>query len=663
MPEPTANDVRGDAPLEDLRNELKLLREENEFLTHAAENIHLLNAVAEYMALRPESEGVFSTLMESLAAVKECDHLALLAVDGGFRLVEEYPHRDASTRPWRSHPLPTNYRDINTREISLIRVLDEAGFWHDVARDLWAPREIDRMLVLPFFRQSRPYRILILTLPTDETDDLSGFLSILERIRDLVESRVRMNEMIAEINTLNDQLRRKLARELAINADLREQVATEVTFDSKTGLLSRYGFFEKFAEIIGTGDHRHFAVMKVNINRFATVNHTMGTDAGDVIIRVTAQRIQRALRYTDLLARVGSDHFLILLVQERDEERGSREIQIAHHIFDEMDTPFALHGKEVLLSISIGITYPAPDREIVPEKLVDEAHEAMVIAKEKNESKFEIYSGSVAAGSRTEKLLEIDLWKGIKDDAFFMLFQPIVSLETGRVAKLESLVRWDHPTLGQVAPSRFIPIADKTGLIVELGNWILHDVARTLRVLDERYPQNPEVPVSVNVSVKQLIARGFVESIRELNSTLSRTSWKLGIEITESELIRYFDKTKEVLENISSTGIAISLDDFGTGYSSLSYLPNLQYDSIKIPREFIKAITENRSHRNIVKAVIDLAHTLDKEVIIEGVETKEQLTLVKGLEADYVQGYYFLKPATEAEIIDRLRHDTFRFAL
>ncbi|MCG8479228.1 MAG: bifunctional diguanylate cyclase/phosphodiesterase [Spirochaetales bacterium] len=649
--------------MEDLHDELKLLRDENEFLTHAAENIHLLSVVAEHIALRSESEGAFPALMESLAEVKECDYLALLAVEGALRLIEEYPPRDRALGSWRSRSLPTDYREINTREISLISTREGAGFWRDVVRDLWSPAEPERVLVLPFFRQSRPHRVLILTLPADEADDLPGFLSILERIRDIVEARIRMNDMVAEIHTLNDQLRRKLARERAINADLREQFATEVTFDSKTGLLSRYGFFDKFTEIVAAESSRHFAVMKVNINRFATVNHTMGPDAGDVVIRVTAQRIQRVLRYTDLLARVGSDHFLILLVQERDEEQGSREIHIAHRIFDEMDTPFALRGKEVFLSVSIGITYPSPEREMLPEKFADEAHEAMVIAKEKDESKFEIYSGGVAAGSKAEKLLEIDLWKGIKDDAFFMLFQPIVSLETGRIVKLESLVRWNHPTLGQVTPDRFIPIADKTGLIVELGSWILRNVAASLRSLDEQYPQDPEVAISVNVSVKQLIARGFVEHIRELNTTLSHGSWKLGIEITESELIRYFDKTKRVLENISSTGIAISLDDFGTGYSSLGYLPNLKYDTIKIPREFVRTITTERGHRNIVKAIIDLAHTLDKRVIVEGVETREQLALVGSLNADYVQGYFFLKPTTKGEIIDRLRRDAFRFAL
>lgn len=648
---------------EDLQEELTLLRAENEFLTEATENIHLLNAVAEQIALEPGPDQAFWVLMENLAAVKACDYLALFAIESGVRLIREYPDRTTPHGARRWHALPQDYSQINSRRILPIELDAAPPFWRNLTADLMLPDRTEQLLALPFFRQDRPYRVLILTAPDHTTPDSSGFLSILERIRDLIESRIRTNDMIAQIRTLNDQLRQKLEREREINADLREQFAAEVTFDSKTGLLSRYGFFQRFTDAVGKTGDRRFAVMKVNINRFATVNHTLGPDAGDVIIRVTAQRIQRVLRYTDVLARVGGDHFLILLVAEHEEVQQSREIMIAHQIFDEMGAPFVLRGKELVLSISIGITYPAPDREVLPEKLADEAHQAMIVAKGKNENRFEIYSGSIAAGNEAERLLEIDLWKGIKDDAFFMLFQPIVSLATGRIAKLESLVRWNHRTLGQITPARFIPIADKTGLIVELGNWILSDVARTLRRFDREYPQDAPVSVSVNVSVKQLITRGFVDNIRTTNATLPRVSWDLGIEITESELIRHFDRTKQVLEQVSATGIAISLDDFGTGYSSLSYLPNLKYDIIKIPREFILPITNDSEHRSIVKTIIGLAHTLGKEVVIEGVETKEQLALVRSLEADYVQGYYFLKPVTEAQIAERLQQGALQFEL
>ena len=231
---------------EDLQDELTLLRAENEFLTEATENIHLLNAVAEQIALEPGPDQAFWVLMENLAAVKACDYLALFAIESGVRLIREYPDRTTPHGARRWHALPQDYSQINTRRILPIELDAAPPFWRNLTADLMLPDRTEQLLALPFFRQDRPYRVLILTAPDHTTPDSSGFLSILERIRDLIESRIRTNDMIAQIRTLNDQLRQKLEREREINADLREQFAAEVTFDSKTGLLSRYRVFPAF---------------------------------------------------------------------------------------------------------------------------------------------------------------------------------------------------------------------------------------------------------------------------------------------------------------------------------------------------------------------------------------------------------------------------------
>lgn len=379
------------------------------------------------------------------------------------------------------------------------------------------------------------------------------------------------------------------------------------------------------------------SVFVIDLDNFKSINDQWGHDEGDLVLKEAANRIQSVLRPTDLVARFGGDEFVVLL---KDVENDVDAITIAQRILDQLQNPISRPGQEYTLSSSIGIAL-YPDHGKSPEELIKNADTALYNVKEHGKNNFMIFNQLMEDRSLERRLLENALRQGIKEQQFYLEYQPKMNMSTNELIGMEALVRWNHPELGIISPDKFIPMAEETGLIVPLGEWILKESClQTIEWQDKGYPP---LIVSVNVSVRQLEDLNFVEKFKSiLNETGLDPKW-LEIEITESVLANV-QSTISILKEIQKLGIQISIDDFGTGYSSLSYIKELPIDTLKIDRSFVKDIHTDKESKEIVKAIINLAHSIGLNVIAEGIELKEHVDELSKDGNIFGQGYYYSRP-------------------
>lgn len=427
--------------------------------------------------------------------------------------------------------------------------------------------------------------------------------------------------------------------------------------DTLTDLPNRRLFLQKLQHINhlkAKEDGERITVLFLDIDRFNKINAALGHLAGDEFLKVIALRLQQFLDQHAFLGRVGGDEFAICLRSKMSIEEINALVDKIHQ---NLTSSVLWQGQEVRNSVSIGIAYDQPKKNFNASELLRYADIAMNRAKSLGKDRHELYFPGMDAAATQRWELETDLWAAFKHQEFEMHYQPIISLKNRKIAGFESLIRWRSPKRGFVSPGDFIPVAEETGLIIELGQWILRESCRQMQEWHEMFPQDPPLIMSVNLSGRQFNQPNLVGQIKDVLTELNISGQTLKLEITESMMMDDVEKAIDLLKQLKSLGLRLSIDDFGTGYSSLSYLHRFPVDTLKIDRSFVSRMEighENSKYSQIVRTVISLGHNLDLDVIAEGIETIDQMLALQSLDCEYGQGYFFAKPLSKEAATDLL---------
>ncbi len=443
----------------------------------------------------------------------------------------------------------------------------------------------------------------------------------------LKDSETGSKRLFFQVQDISD---RKLAEE-------------KLTQDTLTGLPNRARFYDLLKHRVArkqTNKEQRCAVLLLDVDRFKLVNDSLGSNSADQLLLQIAQRVKTCMRQGDVLARVGGDEFAVLLDDVSGEEEAS---SVATRIQQALAISFNLMGQEVYTTLSIGIAVASDQGDQVSDLLRD-AETAMHEAKARGKARYEIFGRSMHGVLMSRLKMETDLRHACERDELFVDYQPIVSLEKRTLIGFEALVRWQHPEFGLVLPKEFIPVAEETGQILTIGQTVLESACRQARAWQQTYPAAPPLFVSVNLSVKQFNQPGLVENIADLLSHFQLPPRCLKLEITESVFSDNIDAAVGLLTALRDLGVQLSIDDFGTGYSSLSYLQRFPIDTLKIDRSFVTQMMENEENLAIVRTIVALAQNLGMDVVAEGVETEDQLKLLRKLECENGQGYLFSTP-------------------
>jgi len=405
--------------------------------------------------------------------------------------------------------------------------------------------------------------------------------------------------------------------------------------DALTELPNRVRFLEELSTLeTALARSGQAALLHIDIDRFKSVNDLHGTAIGDRVLKQASARLWGTTRETDMLARMGADEFALLL---RPIERAADAAAIAERIVKTMSTPFVIDGKQAVLGASVGVAI-APQDGDTPDLLMKCADLALHRAKTEGRGTFQFFERGIDAAMRRRAEIEAGLRTALAHDELRLEYQPLVDLKRNRVSCLEALLRWDAPMMGAVSPAEFVPVAEETGLIVPIGEWVLHEACQAAA----KWP----VParVAVNLSAAQFKKGDICETVRAALRESGLPPTRLELEITESLLLTDNEPTLKALHELRALGVRTSMDDFGTGYSSLSYLHSFPFDKIKIDRSFMRDLGKGADRTAIVRAVIGLGHALGMSTTAEGVETEEQLEVVRAEGCDEVQGFYFSPP-------------------
>jgi diguanylate cyclase (GGDEF)-like protein/PAS domain S-box-containing protein len=428
------------------------------------------------------------------------------------------------------------------------------------------------------------------------------------------------------------------------------QIYFQAFHDALTHLPNRALFIEHLNMAIKRTRRRsdyRFAVIYLDIDRFKLVNDSLGHGAGDDLLTAFAERIRESLRDTDILARLGGDEFVILL---EDIDHDDYASAIAERLQQALRQPFHIHGKEVFAPASFGVVLNTRDYEH-PEGIIRDADAAMYHAKESGRSQVKVFDRTLHEKALHLLQQETDLRKAIQADQFQNHYQPIVRLDTAAVVGFETLIRWTHPELGTVYPGAFIPTAEETGLILPITKLTVQRACRDLVEWQSRLTRGFELSISVNLSGRHFMQPSLLDDLRKILEECHLPPHLLKLEITETALMSDSEETIRLAQRLKDFGLRLMIDDFGTGYSSLSYLQRLPIDTLKIDRSFISKITEKpESNRNIVEAIISLAHKLNMSVVAEGVETPEQCAMLLDMNCEFGQGYLFSQPLPKPKV-------------
>ena len=428
--------------------------------------------------------------------------------------------------------------------------------------------------------------------------------------------------------------------------------------DPLTGLPNRLLFIDRLGRLI-RHSKRHkdhlFAVLFLDLDGFKMINDSLGHLIGDQLLVGVAARLEKCLRSSDTVARLGEtftvarlggDEFTILLDDIKEPADANRA---AERLMKALAPPFVLAGKEIFTSISIGIAMSNTAYE-EPEDLLRDADTAMYRAKSLGKARFEVFDADMRASVMARLQLETDMRRALERHEFRNVYQPIVALDSGRIVGFEALMRWQHPTRGMIGPEEFIFVAEETGLIRDLGWWSLREACRQMSTWRTRSKAYLDLTMSVNVSAKQLLQPHLVDEMSKLLRETALPPEALKLEITESAVMADPAAAAEMLQQIKSLGVRLAIDDFGTGYSSLSYLHRFPLDTLKIDRSFISGAVDGSEGMEIARTIMPMAKNLRLDVVAEGVETIEQVGLLRRLQCKYAQGYYFSKPLAPEEV-------------
>lgn len=422
--------------------------------------------------------------------------------------------------------------------------------------------------------------------------------------------------------------------------------------DSLTGLANRKQFGDMLRELITQykkNPGTNFHVLFLDIRSFKNINDSLGHTVGDKVLVIAAKRFVRMLNPSDMVARLGGDEFAIIL---RDLSSLDMAQKVARRIYKSLTQPFSLSGHKILIDLNIGIAPSDPEYD-TPEEILRDADIAMHFAKEKNDGPA-VFTKDMRARFLERIQLEMDLRHAIERNELAMHYQPIVSLDDGRLIGFEALLRWQHAKLGMIPPLRFIPIAEDSALILPITVWILQQTCKQLAKWQRIGPEYRNLIVSVNISGKHLAKDVLIDDVVGALQESSVAARTLKLEITESVAMENAEHTISILNELKEIGVQLSIDDFGTGYSSLSHLHRLPFDTLKIDRSFVSRVGDNGENSEVLQTVMSLAKNLKMRVIAEGIETPSQLAVLQNLGCDYGQGYLIAKPKPREETEDLL---------
>ena len=464
---------------------------------------------------------------------------------------------------------------------------------------------------------------------------------------DRAELYLRARNLL-RLKDLSDRLNAQ-ATALELEVQLRTAELQQLAhFDTVTGLPNRSLFYDRLTKHLlrkrPAGEGNSVGVMFIDVDHFKNVNDSLGHASGDDLLREVAERLVGCVRTRDTVGRLGGDEFgIVLALQDGPRDAAT----VAAKVCTALRKPFNIGGHEVIVSASIGISL-SPDDAASPETLIQYADTAMYRAKELGRDRFQFFTKQMNADLRTRLELEAAVRHGIERNEFVLHYQPKVDLRTGRVCGVEALLRWARPGHGLVSPAEFIPVLESTGLIVQVGSWVLSEAAAQVR----RWLSSDvgPLPVAINVSSRQFVDSDLDLEVANALSANEIPASLLELELTETALMEHTESTAATLTKLRARGVRISVDDFGTGYSSLAYLRRFPIDTLKIDRAFVKDMTTNADDAAIATTIIQLAHGLSFSVVAEGVETEDQAAFLREHGCDQMQGFLFSRPLPVAEL-------------
>lgn len=430
--------------------------------------------------------------------------------------------------------------------------------------------------------------------------------------------------------------------------EAQKELVSLAHYDQLTKLYNKTYLQKHFDELFTKSDLQKMAILFIDLDRFKIVNDTLGHEAGDALLLEVSERIKEVSKENFIISRLGGDEFIILIPEV---EAITDVNDVADKMVRALSIPYKVRDNDYFLSASLGISlFPEDGRDL--DTLIKNADIAMYTAKDNGKNNFAFYSSEINKDIVSRVVIENELRIAIEKEQLDLYYQPQVNIQTGKIVGMEALIRWQHPTLGFVSPSTFIPVAEETGLIVKIGDWVLNKACNDLKSLQQSGWNS--LSMSVNISMIQLLHKNLIPSVENALRKYEISPNHLKLEITESVAMSQPEQVISKLYSLKEIGVNLALDDFGTGYSSLNYLRRLPVDVLKIDREFIMEIEEDKDNITIVKALIEVAHGLDMTVIAEGVETRKQEEILRQINCDQIQGYYYSRPLPLKDLVKLL---------
>ncbi|TMH04237.1 MAG: EAL domain-containing protein [Betaproteobacteria bacterium] len=465
--------------------------------------------------------------------------------------------------------------------------------------------------------------------------------------REDLEARVQ--QRTAELADAN----RRLVQEIAEREQAESRVRHLANHDELSGLPNRRLLFDRLTLALALARRAGelVAVVFLDLDRFKTINDSLGHAVGDELLRSVAQRLAGVVREGDTVARLGGDEFVLVLPQL---SAANHVVTVAEKVVETLSLPFHVHGHELHITASLGMALFPGDGDS-PETLLRNADSAMYHAKEAGRDNYQFFASQMNVSAAMRLELENDLHHALQRDELFLEYQPRIDVQHGHMKGVEALVRWQHPRLGVLYPGRFIPLAEETGLITRLGEWVLHRACR--QVLAWQQQGAEAFPVAVNLSPRQFRQHDIVERISAILTDTGVSAQLIELEITESTLMQHTDQTTELLLRLRAMGLSLAIDDFGIGYSNLSYLKRLPVAQLKIDQSFVRDLAVDPTNAAIVSTVATLANKLGLSVVAEGVETLEQLDLVRRCGCGQAQGFLFSRAVPAEQVLPMLTRD------
>jgi diguanylate cyclase (GGDEF)-like protein/PAS domain S-box-containing protein len=443
-----------------------------------------------------------------------------------------------------------------------------------------------------------------------------------------------------------------IIRDITDRKQLEEQLTHQALHDPLTNLANRVLFRDRVEHALTKlkRNKTSLSVLFLDLDNFKTINDSLGHVAGDRLLISFSERLQSCLRSSDTAARLSGDEFAVLIEDSKNNETAGL---IANKLHDILRLPIVIDGKEVFVSLSIGIAVTKTGDEN-PEELLRNADVAMYMAKRQGKGRHVIFQTEMHEALMQRIEIEENLRLGIEKEEFSLHYQPIVELTSTRIVGMESLVRWNHPKKGLISPAQFIPIAEDTNLIIPLGTWILEEACRQAQKWQNQYDDRPHLSIAVNLSIRQFQQKDLVETVANALTKSGLPSQRLVLEITENHMLQDTETTIKKLHELKELGVRLAIDDFGTGYSSLSYLQRFPVDIIKIDKSFIDKINHGQEGMALARAIIMMSESLGLRTVAEGIEEAEQAETLRHLGCVYGQGYYFSRPLSKEQMDDFL---------